>query len=521
MTALKKLIEGFVEEVLFEDRKELATNYAKSLQKRNPELYSELESIAKFAINAVKNNYTPSEKIVSMNRIMNTDPEMDPRISGDTHGIRLFIDYMIDTQDEKKDSRLAGKAKKWYQSTMDYLLRKHYSTPSFKKESYVFGNKALLKESNESLPIRKNFKMDLPRDLLELADIFTLNGFELYVVGGAVRDAILGKEPKDFDVATNAKPEEVLAMLAKHPEYKTLEIGRAFGIINAISPKGNEYEIATFRNDLSGGRRPDAVEFTSIDNDVKRRDLTYNALFYDIANQQIVDYVGGLKDLELNIVRAVGNAKERFNEDKLRILRAIRFAARFGAMMDPETEKAIVEDNSLFGVSKERIRDEFLKSIISAKSVVNLFEMYSHFDLWSQVFPDLKINTKFQDIKNIPVILAVLLKDNNPKTLMKDLNTLKYTANEIKQISFLTLFQGLSPENAFQLKKLFESTKLSPEDLLLFSSAVGMPDKNLVNAFNKYTPSVDSQKLMDTGLSGKQLGQAIQNLEKEAFEQLL
>jgi len=505
-----------------EDRKELATSYAKSLKKRNPDLYNELESIAKFSINAVKNNYTPSEKLVSLNRIMNDEPEMDPRISGDTHGIRLFIDYLVDPKDEGHGTRLAGKAKKWYQSTMDSLLKKYYAAPSYKKENAVSSNSKLIIESDESsMPIRKNFKMAIPRDLLELADIFTLNNFELYIVGGAVRDAILGKQPKDYDVATNAKPEEILAILRKHPEYKTLEIGKAFGIINVITASGNEYEVASFRSDIGIGRRPDAVEFTSIDKDVQRRDLTYNALFYDIANQQIVDYVGGLKDLENNVVRAVGNAKERFNEDRLRILRAIRFTARFGAEMDPETKQAIIEDNSLYGVSGERIKDELFKSIISAKSVKHLFHMYTEFDLWPQIYPNLKINNNFVDIKNIPVVLAILLKHNNPKILMKDLNELKYSALETKQISFLVLFQGLDSENAYQLKKLWDSTRLSAEDLFLFAVNASVPTKSLVNAFNKYTPSVSGQKLMDMGFKGKELGQELQRLEKQAFESLL
>lgn len=182
--------------------------------------------------------------------------------------------------------------------------------------------------------VRMPLRMDLPADMVKLAKIIHSAGHELYVVGGAVRDALLGKEPKDYDVATDAQPEKILQILARHPEYKTLEIGKSFGIINVITPEGNEYEVATFREDIGKGRRPDAVAFTTIENDVKRRDLTINALFYDIAKGEVVDFVGGIEDIKNGVVRAVGDPTERFDEDRLRILRVIRFAARMGAGMD-------------------------------------------------------------------------------------------------------------------------------------------------------------------------------------------
>ena len=207
--------------------------------------------------------------------------------------------------------------------------------------------------------------MDLPNSVLKMNQIFKENGYELYVVGGAVRDLLYGSEPKDFDLVTNAKPEEIKFILNM---YRTIELGEQFGIVNVVTEDG-QYEIATFRRDIGKGRRPDSVEFTTIDQDVKRRDLTINALFYDIDKGEVVDLVGGIGDIERNVVRTVGSAVERFDEDKLRVLRALRFAARVGSDVDKDIESAISKDKTTISgnglpISQERIRDEFLKSYL-------------------------------------------------------------------------------------------------------------------------------------------------------------
>jgi tRNA nucleotidyltransferase/poly(A) polymerase len=143
---------------------------------------------------------------------------------------------------------------------------------------------------------RVKLDMPIPSDIKQIKDIFVKNGYKLYVVGGAVRDAILGKVPKDYDLATDANPDTVENMMQK-AGLKTLPTGKAFGVINVFTDQG-EYEVATFRTDIGSGRRPDAVSFTDIEGDVKRRDLTINALFYDIETGEVVDLVGGIDDLK-------------------------------------------------------------------------------------------------------------------------------------------------------------------------------------------------------------------------------
>ena len=203
--------------------------------------------------------------------------------------------------------------------------------------------------------IRIKFNINIPEDILKIKDVFVKNNKKLFVVGGAVRDALLGETPKDFDLATDALPNEVEEMMS-NAGFKTLPIGKAFGIINVLTDNG-EFEIATFREDIGSGRRPEAVKFTTIENDVKRRDLTINALFFDLETSEIVDLVGGIDDLKSKRIRTVGPADERFNEDRLRVLRAIRFAARFNGVLDTDITNSILNNNSLTGVSKERIKD--------------------------------------------------------------------------------------------------------------------------------------------------------------------
>jgi len=370
--------------------------------------------------------------------------------------------------------------------------------------------------------IVKSFHMNLPSDLLNISNQFKLEKFQLYVVGGSVRDALQNKDPKDYDLATNATPDEVISILKSNPKNKIMEIGKAFGVVVVITPEGNEYEIATFRKDGSAGRRPDSVEFTTIENDVMRRDLTINALFYDIEKEEIVDYVGGITDIENNVVKAVGTASLRFSEDRLRILRAIRFAAKMGSSLDDDTEFAIKNDNNLSGVSPERIRDEFLKAIRAAKSVPYLLQLIEEYDLWPQILPGVSnIQTSGFDTKNIPIFLACLLRENDPMFLVKKLNQLKYNAVEVQQITFLVRFYFLGSENAFKLYKLFKTSKLSESDLDEFCSVTGMPGEKLLHAFLAYKPVTTGESLTAAGFTGSQIGSEMERIETERFKSLL
>jgi len=373
---------------------------------------------------------------------------------------------------------------------------------------------------------RIKFDIPIPDDIRKIKDVFKKNGHKLYVVGGAVRDALLGKTPKDYDLATDALPDKVEEMMKK-AKLKTLPTGKAFGVINVFTSEG-EYEIATFREDLSGGRRPDAVSFTDIEGDVKRRDLTINALFYDIDTKEIVDLVGGVEDIKNGVVKTVGAPEDRFGEDRLRILRAIRFAARFGNELDPAADAALLKDASLQGISGERIRDEFLKGITSAKSQKHFFELLDKYKLFDWIFKGLQVDKQFiarlgsYNYDDVIVVLASLLKNNNLDGLRRKLNELKYSADEIKAVSFLIAMLRLDVDTAVTLKKAEQHAGVSQDQIRDFCGKQGI-NGQLLDAFDDFRLTVSGPEMMEkTGLpQGKELGQAIHQAETENFEKLL
>jgi len=379
-------------------------------------------------------------------------------------------------------------------------------------------------------PIEKIIPNEAIRtDILNIKNIFVENGYKLYLVGGSVRDALLNKVPKDYDLATDAPPDAMIQML-QHL-YKIMEIGKAFGIINVVTPSG-ELEIARFRADVGSGRRPESVEFTTIERDVLRRDLSINALFYDLDTQEIIDYVGGIEDLKKGIIKTVGNPEERFNEDRLRILRVVRFSARFGSELDAETDKALQQDSSLEGISSERIRDEFLKGIKSAKSVIQFLEMLKRYKLFNWIFPDLKIG-KFIEEKNPIILLAFLLKQNPIEKLKEILNKLSYTNDEIKKIIFLIYFSKLNKRNAFEKSKAFEKNKfnivflkklqpvsgLTDDEIKQFAKLIGL-DEKLTNAFLNFNLSISGGDIAKQGFKGPEISREVERLELANFKEL-
>ena len=198
-------------------------------------------------------------------------------------------------------------------------------------------------------------------------------GYESYWAGGCVRDQLLGIAPKDYDVATIATPEQVQELFGRR---RTLPIGAAFGVICVVGPKGaGQIEVATFRQDLgyTDGRRPDAVAYCSAKEDALRRDFTINGLFYDPTQEQIIDFVDGQKDLAARLVRAIGDPAHRFEEDKLRMLRAVRFASTFDFTLDPATADVIRRMASeVTVVSAERIAVEMEKMLVHPNRTVAL-----------------------------------------------------------------------------------------------------------------------------------------------------
>ena len=199
---------------------------------------------------------------------------------------------------------------------------------------------------------------------LELARRLKAAGYEALFAGGCVRDRLLEHPPKDYDIATSATPAQVMEVFPG-----SNEVGAHFGVVIA-KHGGHHVEIATFRTDGSyhDGRRPSSVTFSTPQEDAKRRDFTINGLFEVPETGEVIDHVGGLEDLKAGIIRAIGDPKARFTEDGLRLLRAVRFAARMGFTIEPETDAALRECAPLLDrISPERIRDEFSKILTSPR----------------------------------------------------------------------------------------------------------------------------------------------------------
>ncbi|MEI8311074.1 MAG: CCA tRNA nucleotidyltransferase [Verrucomicrobiota bacterium] len=209
-------------------------------------------------------------------------------------------------------------------------------------------------------------------------------GHEAYFAGGCVRDRLLGRTAHDIDVATSARPEEVQKLFPR-----TVAVGAQFGVI-VVLEGGVEFQVATFRADgvYLDGRRPESVTFTSAEGDAQRRDFTVNGLFFDPIEGRILDFVGGEADLKAGIVRCIGVPAERFREDKLRLLRGVRFAATLGFRIDPPTWSALREMASLItAVSAERIREELVKIFVHP-SRVRGFDLLDESGLLEVLLPE-------------------------------------------------------------------------------------------------------------------------------------
>ncbi len=202
-------------------------------------------------------------------------------------------------------------------------------------------------------------------------------GHEAFWAGGCVRDLVMGNEPDDFDVATSARPDEVQNLFRR-----TIPVGVSFGVMVVVGRREQgQIEVATFRTEgpYSDGRHPDRVDFATAEADAQRRDFTINGMFYDPVREQLLDFVGGQADIERRVLRAIGDPRERFAEDKLRLLRAVRFAARFGFAIDHATESAIremaheiVRPPAGQPVSPERIQQELRRLLVHRNRVAGL-----------------------------------------------------------------------------------------------------------------------------------------------------
>jgi tRNA nucleotidyltransferase/poly(A) polymerase len=352
-------------------------------------------------------------------------------------------------------------------------------------------------------------KIDLPSGIIELSKIFKANGKKLYVVGGFVRDHLMGLNPLDIDLCTDSLPEETLAFL--NGKYKVDLVGNAFGVV-ILTIDGEDIEIASFRTDDTKGRSPEVTLGVSIEQDVLRRDLTISALFYDIDNEEIVDYVGGIDDLNNKIIRMVGDPIDRINEDQLRVLRISRFSSRYEFKIDPKTAQAVSKNCDLSKISKERIVEEFRKAFKQSPSFKFFLDTITQFGIWDQIFTGFNINKSVKETSCIELYLANLLIDND-KELLKTLTTVfKWESDVTDTIIFLIGLKDFKPENVLAVLKEKDRIKL---DMEIYKEWIGrfMSKNNDLIKLIYFKRTVSAQKLMDQGFKGVELGKEINRQE--------
>jgi poly(A) polymerase len=287
--------------------------------------------------------------------------------------------------------------------------------------------------------------MTIQENALKIVKTLKNAGYTAYFAGGWVRDFIMRHPSDDIDIATDAPPEVVISLFPR-----TILVGVAFGVVIVVM-NGHQFEVATFRKDLEyiSGRRPEKIEHSNAQEDALRRDFTINGMFYDPLTDKILDYVNGQEDIQKGIIRTIGSAHERFSEDRLRMVRAIRFASRFGFKIHEETQQAIQSHaNTLFpAVAMERIWQEFSKMSKSPRFDQAIIDMH-RLGLLPIIFPALqdvdeneiakRVAAFNQFPKGSPAILYLMeLFPNTPLDQLLELcQYLKISGHEGKLIEF-------------------------------------------------------------------------------------
>jgi len=387
-------------------------------------------------------------------------------------------------------------------------------------------HRALIIEGEE----RTAMNLDIPNDIRTLHKAFKAKGRELVVVGGAIRDAYMGEVPKDWDLASDAPPDEVIKILNTQRYYikDIKETGKAFFVIRAFTDN-DEYEIATYRKDIYGapegddGRRPKSVEITDIVGDMSRRDLTVNALYYDLDTNEVVDLVGGAEDLKNKRIRSVGSSEQRFGEDKIRILRAMRFAARLDGTIDDDMNTVLNAGVDMSQLAREVVMEEFLKGIKTPKTTGKYLTLLNHYNLLEQVFPGIikgKVSEDtFMANQNTKLVVASLLAPFANPNIESQLMGLKYSGEFAKDVAFLiNTLPNFTPDLISDMKSKRKNVKVSDGEIMEFARIKGLDERLIQAALSFKYPSVDGNEVAQKfGLQKKALGDKINALTVNNF----
>ncbi|MBC8472505.1 MAG: CCA tRNA nucleotidyltransferase [Planctomycetes bacterium] len=337
------------------------------------------------------------------------------------------------------------------------------------------------------------------------------NGFEALLAGGCVRDMLLGRRAKDYDVATNAQPKEVTDLFKR-----TLNVGAKFGVIIVLI-ENQQVEVATFRTetDYVDGRHPGSVKFTTAAEDASRRDFTINGMFYDPLIKEVIDYINGQADLRAKIVRTIGRPAERFSEDYLRMLRAVRFSTQLGFTIEPLTWSAICTNSSnIAQTSGERISIELEGILINPNRSAGASTLFNS-GLAEVIFPGLfsknrkiavEVLGQLREKVDFPLALAGLFAGCETDFAIDMCRVLKLSRSQTKHIKFLLANRGKlldSEMSLANLKKIL--TEPYFDDLYEFQRAIQMAEGGTANTAVLENLSNRIKELGDVDLKPKPL----------------
>jgi len=397
--------------------------------------------------------------------------------------------------------------------------------------------------------LQVNKKMPISKDIKQIFDTLSQNGYEAYLVGGCVRDFLLGKEPHDYDITTNATPEQVKSLFSK-----TIDTGIQHGTVTVCLEDG-QYEITTFRKDgdYSDGRHPDKVEFTSsIEEDLSRRDLTINGIAYSLG-KGFVDPFNGRYDLERKVIKCVGNPVDRFNEDALRMMRTIRFSCQLGFTVDKDTLNAIsLLKDKISQVSKERIQAELTKSFLGSCVERNFYyyidtgllyaidQRFKNLKHYAGIMKCFEMSSLKRDYTDYYATLFMIEDKNIIVDLLKDL---KYSNEVIDKVEMtIELFSNINVSygrtdlnyfgkyllNKYDIESIPLFVMITIQNRLSTNEKLNKFRTDLWNELEmiKYTKepyllkdlAINGNDLIKLGYSGKEIGEVLSELQKEVWK---
>lgn len=379
--------------------------------------------------------------------------------------------------------------------------------------------------------------MEIENSALKIVKTLKDSGYTAYYAGGWVRDYLLDHPSDDIDIATDAKPEVIVDLFSK-----TIQVGISFGVV-VVLMDGHQFEVATFREDLGyeDGRRPTSCAYTDAEGDANRRDFTINGMFFDPLKGEVIDFIDGRQDLEKGVVRAIGNPHERFEEDRLRMIRAIRFTYRFGYELDKATEQAIRDHaHSLFpAVAMERVWHELQKMARYPTFSQALIKMHE-VGLLAEIFPPLK-DVKREELEDrvaslerfpqkCPAILSVLelFPHHSVEEQTAFCYYLKVSNKEIKLVEYADQVRRTNGDQDVDWARLYAH----PEADIVFAAVCARQNGHQlkihrermqrlcihVDRIVKKAPVVSASTLQAEGIvPGKQMGELLREAERLAI----